>query len=116
MSLNRTLSWSAATRNMRADRTFQAPAANLAERIARNDAREESIRLYRKARIALNLAASQPLANAAGYDRHAIMILANAIVREQMAATLGRTYRNLISAAMKKAWAAAKDARLATAH
>ena len=116
MSLNRRLSWTAATRDMRNDRTFVAPAANLAERVAREEARKEGIRLYREAKAALVIAAARPLATAAGYDRTAIMLLANAIVREQMAAVLGRSYRDLIGKVLKEAWAAAHDARRAAAH
>jgi hypothetical protein len=116
MSNRRDLSWSAATRDMRNDRTFRAPAANLAERIAREDARKESICLYREAKTALALAAAQPLATAVGYDRRAIMVLANAIAREQMAAVLGRSYRALIGKALKKAWACAHIARRSAAH
>jgi phenylpyruvate tautomerase PptA (4-oxalocrotonate tautomerase family) len=116
MSYRRSLSWSAATRDMRNDRTFVAPAATLAERVAREEARKDGIRLYREAKAALVVAVAQPLATAAGYDRSAIMVLANAIVREQMAAVAGRSYRDLIGAALKKAWASARDARRAAAH
>ncbi|MDR7039865.1 hypothetical protein J2X36_004643 [Methylobacterium sp. BE186] len=90
--------------------------ATLAERIARQQAREEGVRAYREARAALARAAAQPLATAAGYDRRAIMNLAVAIVREQMAAVAGRSYRALIGNALKQAWAAAKVQRRAAAH
>jgi hypothetical protein len=116
MSARRALSWSAATRDMRNDRTIVAPAATLAERVAWEEARKDGIRLYREAKAALAIAAAQPLATAASYDRSAIMVLANAIVREQMAAVVGRSYRHLIGAALKKAWAAAHVARRAAAH
>ncbi|KQQ39134.1 hypothetical protein ASF58_22850 [Methylobacterium sp. Leaf125] len=116
MSLNRSISWTAATRTMRQDRTFVAPAANLAERIAREEARKAGIRVYSEAKAALATAKARPLFTAAGFDRSAIMLLANAIVREQRAAVLGRSYRGLIGKALTQAWAAAKTARLAAAH
>ncbi|WP_264051689.1 hypothetical protein [Methylobacterium flocculans] len=116
MSLNRSISWTAATRDMRADRTFIAPAANLAERVAREEARKEGIRLYREAKAALAAAKARPLFSALGYDRSAIMVLANAIAREQCAAVLGRSHRALIGKAMSQAWAMARAARLAAAH
>jgi len=116
MSLNRTISWTAATRTMRNDRTFVAPATNLAERIAREEARKEGIRLYGEAKAALVIAKGRPLVTAAGFDRSAIMLLANAIVREQRAAVLGRSHRDLIGKALKQAWAAAKAANRAAAH
>lgn len=116
MSLSRRISWTAATRDMRNDRTFVAPAANLAERIAREEARKAGIRAYTEAKAALAVAKARPLFSALGYDRSAIMVLANAIAREQCAAVLGRSHRALIGAAMKQAWAAARAARLAAAH
>jgi hypothetical protein len=116
MALNRRISWTSATRDMRNDRAFVAPAATLAERVAREEARKEGIRVYREAKAALVIAAARPLATAGGYDRSAIMLLANAIVREQRAAVLGRSYRGLIGKALTQAWAAAKAARLAAAH
>lgn len=116
MSLNRSLSWTAATRDMRNDRTFVAPPANLAERIAREEARKEGIRLYGVAKAALAIAKARPLFSALGYDRSAIMVLANAIARERCAAVLGRSHRALIGNAMRQAWAAARAARLAAAH
>ncbi|MER2265613.1 hypothetical protein [Methylobacterium oxalidis] len=91
MSFRRSLSWSAALRDLRADRTAVAAPATLAERVARQQAREESVRAYREARAALARASAQPLASAAGYDRRAIMNLAVAVVREQMAAVTGRS-------------------------
>lgn len=116
MPLQRRISWTSATRDMRNDRAFVASAATLAERVAREEARKDGIRLYREAKAALVIAAARPLATATGYDRSAIMLLANAIVREQMAAVLGRSYRALIGKALKQAWAAAHDARRAAAH
>lgn len=110
MSYRCSISWSAAARDMRNDRTVVAPPATLVERIARQQAREENVRLYRVAQVALTVAWTRPLATAAGYDRAAIMNLANAIVRERMAARLGQSYRALIGKALK-AWAAAHAAR-----
>ncbi|KAB1072529.1 hypothetical protein F6X53_27985 [Methylobacterium soli] len=90
--------------------------ATLAERIARQQAREENVRAYRAAQAALAVAAAQPLATAGRYDRRAIMRLANAIVRERMTARLGQSYRALIGKALKQAWAAARETRRAAAH
>lgn len=116
MSLNRTISWTAATRIMRQDRTVVAVPANLAERIAREEARKAGIRAYGEAKAALAVAKARPLFTAAGFDRSAIMLLANAIVREQRAAVLGHSHCDLIGKALSQAWAAAKAARLAAAH
>jgi hypothetical protein len=116
MSSRRQISWSAALRDMRNDRTVIAPPAPLVERIARQQAREENVRAFREAQTTLAIAAAQPLATAAGYDRRAIVNLANAIVRERMTARLGQSYRALIGKALKQAWAAARDARRAAAH
>ncbi|GJE41306.1 hypothetical protein [Methylobacterium soli] len=116
MSIRRQISWTAATRDMRNDRTIVAAPATLAERIARQHAREENVRAYRAAQASLAVAAAQPLASAGGYDRAAIMTLANAIVRERMTARLGQSYRALIGKALKQAWSAARDARRAAAH
>lgn len=116
MSLQRKISWTAATREMRNDRAFVVPPANLAERLAREEDRKAGIRAYTEARLALASAKARPLVATAGYDRAAIMSLANAIVREQMAAVVGRSYRALIGAALKQAWAHAKAARRAAAH
>lgn len=116
MTLNRSISWTAATRTMRNDRTFVAPAAHLAERIAREEARKAGLRAYGEAKAALAAAKARPLFSALGYDRSAIMVLANAIAREQCAAVVGRSHRALIGKAMVQAWAAAKAARLAAAH
>ncbi|KAB1072199.1 hypothetical protein [Methylobacterium planeticum] len=116
MTTRRQISWTAATRDMRNDRTVVAPPATMAERIARQQVREEHVRLYRVAQTALTIAWSRPLATAASYDRAAIMNLANAIVRERMAAVLGQSYRALIGKALKQAWAAAHAARRAAAH
>ncbi|GEP04822.1 hypothetical protein [Methylobacterium oxalidis] len=112
----RSLSWPATLRDIRADRSSVAAPATLVERIARQHARAESVRAYREARATLARAAAQPLASAAGYDRRATMNLAVAIVREQMAAIIGRSYRTLIGSALKQAWAAAKAQRRAAAH
>lgn len=116
MSLNRTISWTAATRTMRQDRAVVVAPANLAERVAREAARVEGIRLYREAKAALAAAKARPLFSALGYDRSAIMVLANAIAREQRTAVAGRSHRDLIGKAMSQAWAIAKAARLAAAH
>lgn len=117
MSARRSLSWSAATADMRRDRAFVTPPATLAERVSREHARIEGVRIYSEARKALAFAAAQPLATAKAYDRSAILKLANAIVRERMAAKPGQlAYRDLIGKAMKQAWAAARDARRAAAH
>ena len=116
MSLNRTISWTAATRTMRQDRAVVAPPATLAERIAREEARKAGIVAYREAKAALAAAKARPLFSALGYDRSAIMVLANAIAREQRTAVAGRSHRDLIGAAMSQAWAIARAARLAAAH
>lgn len=116
MSLQRTISWTAATRDMRNDRTFVAPAANLAERVSREEARKAGLRAYGEARAALAVARGRPLISAVGYDRSVIMALANAIAREQMAAVVGRSYRALIGKALAQAWATARATRLAAAH
>lgn len=80
------------------------------------EARKAGLRTYGEAKAALAAAKARPLFSALGYDRSAIMVLANAIAREQRTAVLGRSHRSLIGKAMSQAWAIARAARLAAAH
>lgn len=104
MALRRALSWSAAIRDIRADRIHFAPGD-----------RQTALRQRAFADLAFRRAQSSaridPLLNSEAYDRRAIMRLAVAAAKARRAAT-GEGWRVCVSAALEGTWRAAKAARL----
>ncbi|WP_246529546.1 hypothetical protein [Microvirga zambiensis] len=105
MSLSRRIDWTAAMRDMRADRA-KPTHGFLASRSL------EAARLDRLAREA----ASAPLVIAGAYDRSAIMTAAIAQARAQRAKGSKAPWRQLIGTALRFTWARAKSARNTGAH
>ncbi|MER2267047.1 hypothetical protein [Methylobacterium oxalidis] len=104
MALTRSISWTAALRDMRADRAVIASADRRAHAAAAGFAR-----------IAERRARGSALVIAGRYDRAAIMRVAVTAARARRAVT-GEAWALCLSAALRGTWAAAKAARLATAH
>src|SRR5690349_17822671 len=103
MSYRRSLSWSAALRDLRADRITYDP---------------EERRAYRRREIFAKIAAdrarasarTRPLAISSGYDRRAIMTIAIISAKARRSVT-GEPWNICLSAALKGTWQAAKEAR-----
>ena len=98
MSLRRSLSWSSALRDLRADRAV-VPAGFLSARAL--------VECYVKTR--------RPLVVAGQYDRTAIMAHAAAAAKAHQTRT-GCTWAAAMSVSLKAAWQVAKAARNAKAH
>ncbi|KQP67680.1 hypothetical protein ASF41_21680 [Methylobacterium sp. Leaf111] len=98
MSFRRTISWTAATRDMRNDRV-QLPAGFLSAR--------GLIECFVKTR--------RPLVVAGKFDRAAIMAHAAAAAKQHQART-GSTWAAAMSVSLKAAWQVAKAAHRAAAH
>jgi hypothetical protein len=98
MSLNRRISWNAATRDMRNDRTA-IPAGLLAAR--------GLIECFSRTR--------RPLVVAGKFDRAAIMVHAAAAAKAHQGRT-GCTWGEAMSVSLKAAWQVAKTAHRAAAH
>lgn len=98
MALNRSLSWTAATRDMRNDRTA-IPAGFLAAR--------GLVECYVRTR--------RPLVVAGRFDRAAIMAHAVAAAQAHQRRT-GSTWGDAMSLCLRAAWQVAKAARRAAAH
>lgn len=96
--------WSAALRDIRADRIQLAPS----ERVARS--RQQAFQKVAFLRAQAN-ACVRPFVVAGAYDRRAIMCSAVAAAKARRAVT-GDTWRLCLSAALKGTWRAAKAARL----
>lgn len=108
MSLNRSISWTAAYRDMRQNRTQVSPAARHALNVANGYAKIAADRARLSAR-------TYPLVVAGQYDRAAIMRAATTAAKARRAAT-GEAWSVCLSAALKGTWTAAKAARLMGAH
>ena len=104
MALARTLSWSAAIRDIRADRIHLAPR----DRQAALRQRTFADLAFRRAQTSARL---YPLIVPGAYDRRAIMRLAVAAAKARRAAT-GEGWQICVSAALQGTWRAAKAARL----
>jgi hypothetical protein len=98
MSLNRRISWTSATRDMRNDRTT-IPAGLLAAR--------GLIECFSRTR--------RPLVVAGKFDRIAIMAHAATAAKAHQGRT-GCTWGEAMSVSLKAAWQVAKTAHRATAH
>ncbi|MCJ2045591.1 hypothetical protein MKK58_13760 [Methylobacterium sp. J-078] len=98
MSLNRRISWTAATRTMKADRDVL-PAGFLSARAM--------VECYVKTR--------RPLVVAGKFDHSAIMAHAAAAARLHQDRT-GSTWTTAMSVSLKAAWQVAKAAHRAVAH
>lgn len=100
----RSLSWSAALRDIRADRIQLPP-----------DERKARCRQQAFAKLAAKRASAmigvRPLINAGAYDRRAIMCAAVAAAQARRAIT-GEPWRVCISAALKGTWQAARATRV----
>lgn len=100
----RLISWTAAIRDIRADRIHFAP-----------EDRHAALRQRAFADLAFRRAQSSagvcPLLVSATYDRRAIMLLAVAAAKARRAAT-GEAWRICLSAALQGTWRAAKAARV----
>lgn len=106
MSSRRSLSWSAALADIRADRAVVAPGAARARAAAEGFAKIAASRARRS---------SSAFVVAGRYDRRAIMAAAIVAAQARRAVT-GEAWTVCLSAALKGTWAVAKAARLATAH
>lgn len=98
MSLTRRISWTAATRDMRADRAA-IPAGFLSVRA--------TVEMYVRTR--------RPLVVAGKFDRAAIMAHAAAAAKAHQC-RYGSTWGEAMSVALKAAWQVAKRAAAAAAH
>jgi hypothetical protein len=98
MSLNRRISWTAATRDMRADRTAL-PAGFLTARA--------TVEMFARTR--------RPLVVAGKYDRAAIMAHAAAAAKAHQIRT-GCAWGEAMSLGLKAAWQVAKAAHRAATH
>lgn len=108
MSLQRSISWTAAIRDMRQDRTQ----VSTDDRRAINAARGYAKIAADRARISARTA---PLVVAGRFDRSAIMKAAIVAARARRNAT-GEAWTVCLSAALTGTWQVAKAARLAVAH
>lgn len=105
MAFSRKIDWTTAMRDLRAERATPVAPGFLASRSL------EAARLDRLAREA----AAVPFVVAGAFDRSAIMTAAIAQARAQRAK--GKApWRQLVSTALRFAWARAKAARTAGAH
>lgn len=114
MSHQRSLSWSSARSDLRADRASDADrrtafAAIHTKKLAEAQARDD-------ARAALTAAQSSPLFVSGSFDRAAVMRLAWA--RAKQARASGRTapWSDLIRFALRNAWSEAREQRRSAAH
>ena len=98
MALNRTISWTSATRDMRGDRA-KIPAGLLAARAM--------VECFARTR--------RPLVVAGKFDRAAIMAHAAAAAKAHQGRT-GCTWGEAMSVSLKAAWQVAKAAHRAAAH
>lgn len=104
MSARRSLSWSAALNDLRADRVHYAPG----ERAA-------TFKANGYAKLAANSARYLPLVIAGRFDRSAIMRAAIAAAQARRAVT-GEAWGVCLSAALKGTWQVAKSARRIASH
>ena len=100
----RFVSWSAAIRDIRADRIQLAPS----ERVARSRQQAFQKVAFLRAQATARI---RPFVVAGAYDRRAIMCSAVAAAKARRAVT-GDTWRVCLSAALKGTWRAAKATRL----
>ncbi|WP_404286468.1 hypothetical protein ACD578_15910 [Microvirga sp. RSM25] len=105
MATHRKIDWTAAMRDMRADRA-EPVVGYLAAR---------SLEIARLDRLARE-AASAPLAVAGSYDRSAIMTAAIAQARAQRAKGSKAAWSQLVGSALKSIWRHAKAQRAFAAH
>ncbi|WP_336488144.1 hypothetical protein [Methylobacterium nigriterrae] len=103
MTHRRSLSWSAALRDLRADRITIAPEERRAY-----SRREIFAKIA--AKRALASAHTRPLADSSGYDRRAIMSAAIISAKARRTVT-GEPWNICLSAALRGTWQAAKEAR-----
>ncbi len=108
MSATRSLSWSAAMRDIERDRGQYRPGERTA--IVRAAAFAKMA-----ADAARKAAVSQPLVVAGAYDRRAIMAAAVKAAQARRAVS-GEAWGICLSSALKGVWQVAKAARLAKAH
>ena len=100
MPARRSLSWSAALISIQNDRIRHAPGVTIAKAHAVTFARLRKLSL---------------VTATGAYDRSAIMTLAVEAAKAQQLRT-GQPWATCISAALKGAWLAARDARARSAH
>lgn len=114
MSRQRTLSWSSALSDLRADRASDADRraaiqAFNARKLAEAQARDA-------ARTALTAAKASPLIVSGSFDRAAVMRLAHAKANSLRASGDKRSFADLFRLALRLAWADAKAQRRSAAH
>lgn len=108
MSNRRSISWTSALRDMRADRLQVSP------EVRRAHCRREAFAKLAAARAGRELR-SRPLVVSGQYDRRAIMAAAIAAAQARREVT-GEAWGVCLSAALKGVWTVAKSSRRASGH